>query len=131
MVVSNNEQLKAKAMELRAHGYNCCQCIASTFAAELGLTEDAAARLSGGNGGGFGGSGELCGVLSSVGMVIYNREWRAPQDKARVYGIIRNIRSEFEARYGSCRCRDLKASRVACEELIKYGIDILTAEGKE
>ena len=46
-------------------GYNCCQAVLVAFQEELGMTEEQAARLGSGMGGGVARLRELCGAMSA------------------------------------------------------------------
>lgn len=92
-------------------GYNCTQSIAVAFAEELGMSEETAARISSGFGGGMGRMREVCGTFSGVVMVIswlygYDR----PKDvagKTALYEKIRALADRFRAANGSIICKEL------------------------
>lgn len=92
-------------------GYNCTQAIAVTFAQELGLDENTAARLSGGFGGGIGRLREVCGTFSGVVFVLsalYG--YSDPKDvegKKDLYEKIQACAAKFREDNGSIICREL------------------------
>ena len=59
-----------KARELFKTGLNCSQSVVAAFADVLGLSEQTAARLSAGLGGGVGRQREVCGAVSGAAMVL-------------------------------------------------------------
>lgn len=99
------------AYELFLKGYNCTQAVTVAFADELGLSEQAAARLSGGFGGGMGRMREVCGTFSGIVMVLgalYG--YSDPKDtaaKKSLYEKIRALADKFRAENGSIICREL------------------------
>lgn len=102
-------------------GFNCAQAVLSTFAPDLGLAEDLAARVATPFGGGMGCSGNVCGAVSGALMVLglktgspraYDKE-----GKERAYQVARDFLQQFQARHGSLACREL------------IGCDISTPEG--
>lgn len=115
-----------KARTLRGQGYNCAQCVMTSFPDITGMNDEGALRVSIGFGGGVGGCGEVCGVFSAMAMLEGMRTPGGPTDKKDVYGSIRDLRTLFTDRFGHLLCRDLKAPghTVSCNDLIFYGIEI-------
>ena len=134
-------------------GYNCTQSIAVTFADELGLDVDTAARLSSGFGGGMGRLREVCGTFSGVVFVIsalygYS-EPKNLEGKKDLYEKIRACAAKFREDNGSIICRELlgleKAEESAtpsprtpeyykkrpCPELCRYAANLLEEFIKE
>lgn len=131
-MVNDNDTLLAerlqKARELRAQGYNCSQTVVLVFASDCGISHDEAARISAGLGGGIGGCGEACGVVSAMAIVVGALSSGAPKEKAAVYSETRALVNEFAAKNcGFLRCSDLKGKcdNRSCEQLIADGIEIL------
>lgn len=110
-------------IELRKQGYNCAQCLTMAFNDVLDLDSSKAAILSAGLGGGIGGCGEVCGVISSMSIIQSAISWQQPADKPRTYSCIRTITSDFSDKYGAVRCAELKALKRPCIELIKSGVE--------
>lgn len=128
-------------------GYNCTQAVTVAFAEELGLTEEKAARLSCGFGGGMGRLREVCGTFSGIVMVLsalYG--YSDPKDTATkkdLYEKIRALAAKFREDNKSIICRELlgleKAEESAtpeprtpeyykkrpCPELCRYAANIL------
>ncbi|MGE4527832.1 MAG: C-GCAxxG-C-C family protein [Rhodospirillaceae bacterium] len=103
-------------------GYNCAQAAVAAFCAEHGLDEDLAMRLACGFGGGMGRKQEVCGAVSGAILALGLVHGRGTDgDKARAqatYDKVYALITAFEARHGSCRCRDLL-----------QGLDTSTPEG--
>lgn len=128
-------------------GYNCTQAVAVTFAGELGLDEETAARLSCGFGGGMGRMREVCGTFSGIVMVLSQLYgYSDPKDtatKKELYEKIRALAERFRQDNGSIICRELlgldraeesaePAARTPeyykkrpCPELCRYAANIL------
>ena len=92
-------------------GYNCTQAVAVTFAKELGLDEAAAARLSGGFGGGIGRLREVCGTFSGVVFVLSalygSSDPKDIEGKKALYEKIQALAAQFRNDNGSIICREL------------------------
>lgn len=91
-------------------GYNCAQSVAVAFAAEMGLSEEQALKLSSGFGGGFGRLREVCGAFSGVTMVlgaIYAST--DPKDKTALYTEVQALAEKYRQGSGknSIVCREL------------------------
>lgn len=92
-------------------GYNCTQSITVAFAKEIGLDEEAVARLSGGFGGGIGRLREICGTFSGIVIVVsalYG--YSEPKDligKKALYERIQYLAEQFQKENGSIVCREL------------------------
>ncbi|WP_337996964.1 C-GCAxxG-C-C family protein [Oleispirillum naphthae] len=103
-------------------GYNCAQAAVSAFCAEHGLDEDLAMRLACGFGGGMGRKQEVCGAVSGAILALGLVHGRGKGgDKAMTqatYDKVYALMSAFEARHGSCLCRELL-----------QGCDVTTPEG--
>lgn len=98
-------------------GYNCCQSVLAAFHEELGMTEEQAARLSSGMGGGVARLRELCGAVSAMALIAgYCRGYSLPGDQAgktRTYAQVRGLAEAFAQAHGSILCRDLLADTPA------------------
>ena len=92
-------------------GYNCSQSVVAAFAADLGLTEETALKISCGFGGGVGRMREVCGAFTGLTAVIgmYYTDPADPNDKSRIYGMIQQLAAQFRAESGggSIICRQL------------------------
>ena len=92
-------------------GYNCCQAVLVAFQEELGMTEEQAARLGSGMGGGVARLRELCGAVSAMALIAgYCRGYSLPDDqanKARTYAQVRGLIEAFGQAHGAILCREL------------------------
>jgi len=91
-------------------GFNCAQSVFAPFAAELGLSEKDALRLSSGFGAGFGRMREICGALSALTLIIGYREGNEDGNaasKEHIYSLIQKAAADFRAEFSAIHCRDL------------------------
>jgi C_GCAxxG_C_C family probable redox protein len=109
-----------KAESIFAQGLACSQAVFSAYAAELGLDEDAARKVSSGFGGGMGRMAQTCGAVTGAYMAIGLKYGSATGDQAakmNTYRLVREFAGKFQARNGSLVCKEL------------LGCDISTPEG--
>ena len=117
---------KELATELRKKGYNCSQSVLLAFSDITGLTDDMASKISISFGGGVGGQGNICGVVSAMSMVAGFKFDGNPADKKFAYPHISRLCESFTAQNGSIICSSLKKEfHKPCDELILNGIEIL------
>lgn len=135
-----------KAYEAFFKGYNCSQCVALAFAAEMGLTEKQALKMASGFGGGFGRMREVCGAFSGITLVLGALYGNTdPAQKTQTYTEIQALAKQYKQRNGggSIVCRELlglakaEGSPVAsprtadyykkrpCPELVRLAADIM------
>lgn len=99
-------------------GCSCAQAIFSTYAEDLGMDRLTAMRVSAGFGGGMGRMAQTCGAVTGAFMVLGLKHGGEDGDaREKVYQLVREFASRFEARHGSLLCKDL------------MGCDISTPEG--
>lgn len=100
-----------RAKELFEQGYNCCQSVAVAFASEMGLSEEMAARLASGFGGGMGRLREVCGAVSGMvlvsGMLHGYSDPKAREEKKELYARVQRLAAQFREQNGSIVCREL------------------------
>ena len=134
-----------KAYEAFFKGYNCSQCVALAFAAEMGLMEEQALKMASGFGGGFGRMREVCGAFSGITLVLGALYGNTdPAKKTQTYTEIQALAEQYKQRNGggSIVCRELlglakaEGSPVAsprtadcynkcpCAELVRLAADI-------
>ena len=85
-----NERIEI-AHKLRAQGLNCSQCVAMAFPDIHNLPDEVIAKLSIGFGGGVGGQGEVCGVVSGMTIIEGFRSNGGAKDKITVYPRVSNL----------------------------------------
>ena len=92
-------------------GYNCAQSVLYAFHDELGLDEDQALKIATGFGAGMARKQEVCGAVTGGILVLSLRYGRdSKQDRAatdQTYKRVRELMGQFEAKHGSCICRQL------------------------
>ena len=99
------------AAELFVKGYNCAQAIAVAFCDEIGMTQDAAAKMASSFGGGMGGMREVCGAVSGmllVAGILYGYD--VPNDdvsKKAHYVRVQQLAGEFRQQIGTIICREI------------------------
>lgn len=115
-----------KAREARAKGYNCCQCVLLAFGDELGLPEETAAKIGAGLGAGVGGTGEICGVVTGMGICQGMCGSAQPEGKGPAMRSVNTLAEKFRESNGHLRCRDLKGKEGVrpCDQLIEDGVRI-------
>lgn len=105
--------------ELACHhhscGYNCAQSVVGAFTDKTGLTLEQSMAVSGGFGGGVGGSQEeFCGALSGGVMVLSllfpHLRGEDAESKQALYQLTREFRERFQAIFSLTRCGDLLAA---------------------
>lgn len=106
-----NMDYARRAENLFIEGYNCCQAVFVAFAERYGLTREEALRISSAFGAGFGGSREICGVVSGMTLVC-GLECGAvtPDAKAKkaCYDKEQELLAAFKAKTGGkIICREL------------------------
>lgn len=105
------DEYSKQAGELFAAGYNCSQAVLLTFAEELGMSFDMAARLSSSFGGGMGRMREVCGAVSGMfmvtGLFCGYADPEAHNEKTEHYKRIQQLASRFKEYTGSIICREL------------------------
>jgi C_GCAxxG_C_C family probable redox protein len=105
-------QAKAqRALAYFAQGCNCAQAVFTTFYEEMGLSEDAAMRLSSSMGGGIAGLRDDCGAFTGMCMALGAlKGFAVPKDqeeKQRHYAMIREKAEQIVRAHGSLICREL------------------------
>ena len=95
-----------KAVELFATGKNCAQAVFCAFAADFGIDESTAAKISSGLGGGVGRQREVCGAVTGATLAL---GMKFGPDKAAVYKAVQRLSAKFKAETGAIVCRELLA----------------------
>ena len=108
----NLEERVEKAKRLfKECGYNCCQAVVLAYNDVFGLTDEAAAALSSGFGGGMGRMREVCGSVSGMVMLAGLIEPATDPKNMAVrtanYALVQDVAGEFKAINGSIVCREL------------------------
>lgn len=99
-----------KAREYFKQGYACSQAVAMAFSDVAGFDEQQLACLMLPFGGGLARMRMTCGAVSGMAAAvggIYAQGGIVPENKKRVYEIVRELCDEFRARCGSLICAEL------------------------
>lgn len=100
------------AAETFASGYNCAQSVFMTYAEQLGLDKETAAKISSGFGGGMH-LGGTCGVVTGAFMVL---GLKFGEGKKRTYDKNEEFTEKFLLRNPSIKCLDLLGADVRVKE---------------
>lgn len=95
----------ALANEYHHQGYNCAQSVIGAFADLAGITKEQAMAVSGGFGGGVGGSHEeLCGAISggvmALSLLYPHLDGTNPDTKRDLYKITKEFRKRYQEIFG-------------------------------
>ena len=104
------QQAEEKALAYFHQGYNCAQSVFTAFATEIGLTEEQALRFSAGFGAGVGRMRGMCGAFSGLTMVAGHCRGNltgVPEDKEKIFSLVRELAAAFTAEFGTLTCREL------------------------
>ena len=97
----NEEDVVAKALELRCIGYNCAQSVADALVPDESL-HVAMTGFGLGMGDSYGTCGAISGAIAALGSKMQGKT------KEAIHGFAKSIKDDFHARNGSVICRDLK-----------------------
>jgi C_GCAxxG_C_C family probable redox protein len=100
------------ASEAFESGYNCAQAVFTTFAEDLGLDRETAAKISSGFGGGMH-LGGTCGVVTGAFMAL---GLKFGEGKKRTYDKNAEFTEKFLQRNPSIKCLDLLGADVRIKE---------------
>ena len=108
----NIEERVEKAKRLfKEGGYNCCQAVVLAYNDVFGISDEVAAAMSSGFGGGMGRMREVCGSVSGMVMLAglirpasdpSVKEWRTAN-----YALVQEMAGEFREMNGSIVCKEL------------------------
>jgi C_GCAxxG_C_C family probable redox protein len=89
---------------------NCCQAVLTSFCEELGMDRELALKTALAFGGGMGGTGRTCGVVTGAYMVIGLKQKtgaEAGNSREKIGNLVKEFNSRFTAAHGYTNCRDL------------------------
>ncbi|MDD8013519.1 MAG: C-GCAxxG-C-C family protein [Acidobacteriota bacterium] len=99
------------AAAMVAGSWNCAQSVLGVFCDDLNLNRETAMKLASGFGAGMARKQEVCGAVSGAVMVIGLKHGQAREDdkagKEAAYRLSRELMDRFQAKFGSCLCREL------------------------
>lgn len=93
-----------------AQGHNCAQSVLMAYADVLGLTQEQAAMISVGFGGGMGRLRLHCGAFSAAVMlagVIEGEDGAKKEHRPQTYARVQEIYRQFVAKNGTVSCAEL------------------------
>lgn len=106
---------KELAVKYFAGGYNCAQSVVLAFCEELGITEEQAAIMSEGFGGGMGRTRSVCGAVSGMVMLAGLKKSKGKagdmNTRLEIYADIKNMFADFEEEFGTKICAELMLKR--------------------
>jgi len=108
-----------KAIKTFQDGYSCAQAVFMTFAEDLGLNAETAARLTSGFGGGMH-IGGTCGAVSGAIMAL---SLKFGEGKKRTYDKTAEFTDKLLERHPSLNCPELLGVDVRIEEDMKKAKD--------
>ena len=114
--------LSENAVPKMLEGYNCAQSVLYACCDRLSFDKDAALRVACGLGAGMGRKEKVCGALTGGILALGLKHGRGEkEDRSRTettYAKTRELIDRFEAKHGSCICRELLG-----------GCDLMTENG--
>lgn len=99
-----------RALAYFHRGFNCAQSVFTPFAERLGLSEEAALRVSSAFGAGLGRMRGTCGAFSGLCMVAGFCKGNLsgiPEDKEKIFALTRELAESFKTEFGTLLCREL------------------------
>lgn len=99
-----------KALSYFHEGFNCAQSVFAALADQVGLSEQAALRLSSAFGAGLGRMRGTCGAFSGLCMVAgfcKGNLTGSPDDKEIIFSLTRQLADDFKNEFGTLTCREL------------------------
>ncbi len=99
-----------QAVRLFAEGNNCAQSVLMAYADVLGLTQEQAAMVSVGHGGGMGRLRLHCGAFSAAVMLagaLEGPEGAKKEHRPQTYARVQEIHRRFVAKNGTVSCAEL------------------------
>ena len=128
---------KEIAVTLHQNHFNCAQCIVCAFSNVLGADAIQAFKMAEALGLGMGSMG-TCGCLTAaammVGMKKSDGDLDNPRTRRQCYMTMQMITREFEEKFGSTICAELKSGKdengedkdlFSCNDRISYTVEML------
>jgi C_GCAxxG_C_C family probable redox protein len=111
MKINIDERVEKAKRLFKEGGYNCCQAVVLAYNDVFGVSDEVAAAMSSGFGGGMGRMREVCGSVSGMVMLAgLMRPANAPQVKewrTANYALVQEMAEEFKTINGSIVCKEL------------------------
>ena len=124
----SEESRSDKALSLMNKYGSCCTGVLASYARELGMEEELAARLGRGMAGGVGSLGNVCGAVSGAAMVIGAKMTNKENIHNMEIGMktmdtVREFAARFEERHSSIICRELIGHDISTPEKRKAAME--------
>lgn len=112
------------ATQIFLSNYNCAQAVLYSCSDDTIIDKSTALKVASGFGAGLGRNQEVCGAITGAIIAISLRHGRGEHDDPsateRTYLKTRELMDKFQAKHGSCICRELLA-----------GCNLMTEEGQK
>ncbi len=113
-----------KATQIFLSNYNCAQAVLYACSDDTGIDKSIALKIASGFGAGMGRKQEVCGAVTGAIIAISLKHGRGEHDDPaateKTYVKTRELMDRFQAKHGSCMCRELL-----------HGCNLLTEEGQK
>lgn len=108
----NLEERVEKAKRLfKEGGYNCCQSVVLAYNDIFAISDETAATIASGFGGGMGRMREVCGTVSGMvmcaGFIKPASDPSIKTDRTENYALVQELAGKFREINGSIICREL------------------------
>lgn len=113
---------KEEALACHAKGYNCAQSVLIANQSRTNFTEEDAAAIAAGLGGGAR-CRELCGAVNGA-IITFGRSLQQAGRSSEMTRIQKEYLNRFQSHFGALRCADLKAKRISCDDIISYSAEL-------
>lgn len=128
----SSEQLPQKAVAYYKSGYNCAQSVLLALIEHIDPNgkNEYAPKIAAGFGHGFSGCGSVCGALVGGIMaagVEFGSNDADPRKRAKASGLSQTLYKEFEKQQGCILCKDLKANKKPCPNLVEWVVQTYLA----
>lgn len=112
-----------KPSEYKKRGYNCAESIIKSYNEEFNEN----IPISIGSGMGTGAcTGSLCGAINGAIIIIGYLKGRNTIDESNNANIyVRKLMTQIKEKYSTDLCRELKADKVTCQEIIDFSYETL------
>jgi C_GCAxxG_C_C family probable redox protein len=118
---NDDKDVSRIALEFFNSGFNCAESTLLSVAKVINIECRDIPKMASGFGAGLGRHGEVCGAVAgavmAIGFIHGRKDKVDPESKEKIYAIVKEFVSRFEAEFNCIRCKDL----TEC--------DMLTAEG--
>ena len=138
--MDSKRERKKDALNLFHEGYNCAQAILATYGDIFNLDRETAFKMGAPFGGGIANTGDTCGAVTGVLMVLGLRYGSVKPaglfKRAKLYRTSKNFMRKFTKICGSKNCKELKCYYLSnnpenvklktyCSHIVEEAVDIL------